>query len=373
MSARIPLPHSDKPLRDACGRSRSCARTITKSAGATEMPHPRALMRMRETSRRARARISGCGCRPSNRRRSLRQPCPWAPRARTAEELRARFQERAGGQSRAVPGNPVDRLGRRLTDFDLDEQEERQRMPEPIPVAWQSPIMPTVAERAVSAYGQRTSGSRTRARDRRPGRALVQGAVRSDGAGRIVGGRSRIGYCGAVQAEWPPRRQNLSSMCGGPLWRRSMSCGRSRRVRRLARRSPSAPSHIGPTAIVSATADRDAARRTGRCPRGGVEAGADGGRHVRCAATTAAGQAGSGDARRCAPADRRRGFCGRSPRCSRTTFWRRRRPRGSCWPRPMIRISWLHAASAACVPRCRARSSSTGKPSAAASTPRASV
>jgi hypothetical protein len=41
-----------------------------------------------------------------------------------------------------MPGNPVDRLGRRLTDFDLDEQEERQRMPEPIPVAWQSPIMP---------------------------------------------------------------------------------------------------------------------------------------------------------------------------------------------------------------------------------------
>jgi hypothetical protein len=41
-----------------------------------------------------------------------------------------------------VPGNSVDRLGRRLTDFDLDEQEERQRMPEPIPVAWQSPVMP---------------------------------------------------------------------------------------------------------------------------------------------------------------------------------------------------------------------------------------
>jgi hypothetical protein len=66
----------------------------------------------------------------------------WAPRARTAEELRARFQERAGGQTRAMPGSPVDRMGRRLTDFDLDEQEERQRMPEPIPVAWQSPIMP---------------------------------------------------------------------------------------------------------------------------------------------------------------------------------------------------------------------------------------
>jgi hypothetical protein len=41
-----------------------------------------------------------------------------------------------------MPGNPVDRMGRRLTDFDLDEQEERQRMPEPIPVAWQSPVMP---------------------------------------------------------------------------------------------------------------------------------------------------------------------------------------------------------------------------------------
>jgi len=41
-----------------------------------------------------------------------------------------------------MTANPVDRLGRRLTDFDLDEQEERQRMPEPIPAAWQSPIMP---------------------------------------------------------------------------------------------------------------------------------------------------------------------------------------------------------------------------------------
>ena len=44
-----------------------------------------------------------------------------------------------------MAGNPVDRLGRRLTDFDLDEQEERQRMPEPIPVGWQSPIMPRSA------------------------------------------------------------------------------------------------------------------------------------------------------------------------------------------------------------------------------------
>jgi hypothetical protein len=66
----------------------------------------------------------------------------WSPRPLTVEELRARFREEARGPVRTTPGTPVDRLGRRLTDFDLVEQEERQRMPEPIPTSWQSPVMP---------------------------------------------------------------------------------------------------------------------------------------------------------------------------------------------------------------------------------------
>lgn len=66
----------------------------------------------------------------------------WSPRPLTVDELRARFREDAGVEPRVAPGTPVDRRGRRLTDFDLDEQEERQRMPEPIPTSWQSPIMP---------------------------------------------------------------------------------------------------------------------------------------------------------------------------------------------------------------------------------------
>lgn len=65
----------------------------------------------------------------------------WAPRARTVEELRARFREGAVQQGYVAPG-AVDRQGRRLTDFDLDEQKERQRMPEPMPTAWLSPVRP---------------------------------------------------------------------------------------------------------------------------------------------------------------------------------------------------------------------------------------
>jgi hypothetical protein len=71
-----------------------------------------------------------------------RQDQTWSPRPLTVEELRARFREDAGMDPRETPGTLVDRYGRRLTDFDLDEQEERQRMPEPIPTSWQSPIMP---------------------------------------------------------------------------------------------------------------------------------------------------------------------------------------------------------------------------------------
>lgn len=66
----------------------------------------------------------------------------WPPRPRTADELRARFQDGYPASTSAARGNPVDREGRRLTDFDLDEQEERLRMPEPMPASWLSPVQP---------------------------------------------------------------------------------------------------------------------------------------------------------------------------------------------------------------------------------------
>ncbi|ODT20959.1 MAG: hypothetical protein ABS54_13490 [Hyphomicrobium sp. SCN 65-11] len=66
----------------------------------------------------------------------------WFPRTRTAEELRARFQDGQQIGTHAAWGNPVNPGGRRLTDFDLDEQEERLRMPEPMPTSWLSPIQP---------------------------------------------------------------------------------------------------------------------------------------------------------------------------------------------------------------------------------------
>src|SRR5690606_26051999 len=59
---------------------------------------------------------------------------------------------------RAMPGTPVDRLGRRLTDFDLDEPEERQRMPEPIPTSWQSPVMPEPPSAVMRHMGSRLLG-----------------------------------------------------------------------------------------------------------------------------------------------------------------------------------------------------------------------
>lgn len=138
MSSRFPLPKPDQTPRDA-SRGHDVAADdheagqrhgIAASTGADEE-----------------ARDAAHGAREDfGLRLSPEQSSPaaatWTPRARTVEELRARFQERARGQSRGMPGNPVDRMGRRLTDFDLDEQEERQRMPEPIPVAWQSPVMP---------------------------------------------------------------------------------------------------------------------------------------------------------------------------------------------------------------------------------------
>jgi hypothetical protein len=45
-------------------------------------------------------------------------------------------------ERRLASGTSVDWQGRRLTDFDLDEQKERQRMPEPMPSAWLSPVKP---------------------------------------------------------------------------------------------------------------------------------------------------------------------------------------------------------------------------------------
>jgi hypothetical protein len=66
----------------------------------------------------------------------------WFPRARTADELRARFQDGDRIGASAARGNPGDIGGRRLTDFDLDEQEERLRMPEPMPISWLSPFKP---------------------------------------------------------------------------------------------------------------------------------------------------------------------------------------------------------------------------------------
>ena len=74
--------------------------TIPKPAGATEMPHPRALMRVLETSLMARAGTSGCGCRPSNRRRNRR---------RARRGLRGRGQSKSFGRvSRSARGdNPA--------------------------------------------------------------------------------------------------------------------------------------------------------------------------------------------------------------------------------------------------------------------------
>ncbi len=66
----------------------------------------------------------------------------WFPPTRTAEELRARFQDGHQVGAGAARGHPVNHGGRRLTDFDLDEQEERLRMPEPMPISWLSPIKP---------------------------------------------------------------------------------------------------------------------------------------------------------------------------------------------------------------------------------------
>jgi hypothetical protein len=141
MSTRVPLPQPDSTLGAAprtetfptedheAGRRHGNAASWGADEGARDI---------------ARGTRKDFGLRLSPEASSGQQAAtaPWTPRARTAEELRARFQERGRGQSREMAGNPVDRLGRRLTDFDLDEQEERQRMPEPIPIAWQSPIMP---------------------------------------------------------------------------------------------------------------------------------------------------------------------------------------------------------------------------------------
>jgi hypothetical protein len=141
MSPRVPLPHPDKTPRDA---SRGQAHPTDNNESGRR--HGNAASTGADDS--ARNAVHGArkdfGLRLSPEQSSAQHSAApsWAPRARTVEELRARLQERAGGQSRSMPGYPVDRLGRRLTDFDLDEQEERQRMPEPIPVAWQSPIMP---------------------------------------------------------------------------------------------------------------------------------------------------------------------------------------------------------------------------------------
>lgn len=66
----------------------------------------------------------------------------WFPRTRTADELRARFQDGHPSSGSVARGNPVGHGGRRLTDFDLDEQEERLRMPEPMPISWLSPVKP---------------------------------------------------------------------------------------------------------------------------------------------------------------------------------------------------------------------------------------
>jgi hypothetical protein len=66
----------------------------------------------------------------------------WFPRTRTAEELRARFQDGHQIGVGAARGYPMHHGGRRLTDFDLDEQEERLRMPEPMPISWLSPVRP---------------------------------------------------------------------------------------------------------------------------------------------------------------------------------------------------------------------------------------
>ena len=154
MSARVPLPPPDPTPRAAVGADIPPAEDHdagrrhgnAASAGADEDA--------RDIAHGAR---NDFGLRLSPEQSSGQQTeiAPWTPRARTVEELRARFQERGRGQSRAMTGYPVDRLGRRLTDFDLDEQEERQRMPEPIPVAWQSPIMP----RSPSALSRHTGSA----------------------------------------------------------------------------------------------------------------------------------------------------------------------------------------------------------------------
>ena len=141
MSARIPLPHPDKTPRDA-----SRDHTLSTDNHEAGRRHGNAASASADEDARDAAQGGrkdfGLRLSPEQSSRQQAAPAPWTPRARTVEELRARFQERGRGQSRAMTGNPVDRQGRRLTDFDLDEQEERQRMPEPIPVAWQSPVMP---------------------------------------------------------------------------------------------------------------------------------------------------------------------------------------------------------------------------------------
>jgi hypothetical protein len=144
MSARIPLPQPDTPPRAA-------ERTDTPPAEDHEADRRHGNAASSGADEGARDIAHGArndfGLRLSPEQSSGQHAAgvPWTPRARTVEELRARFQESWRRQSRAMAGNPVDRLGRRLTDFDLDEQEERQRMPEPIPVGWQSPIMPRSA------------------------------------------------------------------------------------------------------------------------------------------------------------------------------------------------------------------------------------
>jgi hypothetical protein len=141
MSARVPLPQPDPTPRAAAG-----ADTHRAEGHEAGRRHGNAASAGADKSARdiAHGARLDFGLRLSPEQSSEQQGtvAPWTPRARTVAELRARFQERGRVQSRAMAGNPVDRLGRRLTDFDLDEQEERQRMPEPIPVAWQSPIMP---------------------------------------------------------------------------------------------------------------------------------------------------------------------------------------------------------------------------------------
>lgn len=139
MNARVPLPHPDNSARDGsrghapqAGDHEDARRHgNAASGGADDGAHDTAQGTRRDFGLRLSPEQAPQGAASS-----------WTPRALTVEELRARFREQAREQSRVVPGHQVDRLGRRLTDFDLDEQEERQRMPQPIPVAWQSPVMP---------------------------------------------------------------------------------------------------------------------------------------------------------------------------------------------------------------------------------------